>query len=133
MFQDNYAKIAKGTDKWNSLAVKEGFVYEWKKESTYIHDPPFFKTCAIKPDEVKNIKDAYCLGLFGDSITTDHISPAGKITKNSPGGRYLTDRGVSEKDYNSYGSRRGNDEVMARGTFANVRIINKMMDGKVGP
>lgn len=95
MFVDNYNKIAKGTDSWNSLKVKEGTLYEWKQESTYIHDPPFFKKCELKPSSIKDINNAYCLGLFGDSITTDHISPAGNIAKNSPAGRYLTEKGVS--------------------------------------
>lgn len=82
---------------------------------------------------VKSIENAYCLGNFGDSITTDHISPAGNIAKDSPAGRYLLERGVPQKDFNSYGARRGNDEVMARGTFANVRLVNKLLNGKVGP
>lgn len=133
MFVENYSRIAKGTDRWNSLEVKQGIQYEWKNESTYIHNPPFFQSCGLELSAVKNIENAYVLGNFGDSITTDHISPAGNIAKDSPAGRYLLERGVPQKDFNSYGARRGNDEVMARGTFANVRLINKLLDGKVGP
>jgi len=92
----------------------------------------FFKKCELTLSPIKNIHNAYVLGLFGDSLTTDHISPAGNIAKNSPAGRYLSERGVKQEDFNSYGARRGNDEVMARGTFANVRIVNKLVD-KVGP
>jgi aconitate hydratase len=95
-------------------------LYEWDPKSTYIHNPPFFQSMKKTPEPIKDIKDAYCLLNMGDSITTDHISPAGKIAKNSPAARYLKERGVAEKDFNSYGSRRGNDEVMARGTFANI-------------
>lgn len=87
----------------------------------------------MKPSSIVDINNAYCLGLFGDSITTDHISPAGDISLNSPAGKFLSDRGVKKPDFNSYGSRRGNDEIMNRGTFANSRIINKMLGGKVGP
>lgn len=132
MFTENYSRIAKGTERWNNLQVKQGIQYEWKEESTYIHNPPFFN-CELNVTPVKSIENAYCLGNFGDSITTDHISPAGNIAKDSPAGRYLLERGVPQKDFNSYGARRGNDEVMARGTFANVRLVNKLLNGKVGP
>eukprot|EP00397_Hematodinium_sp_SG-2012_P005866 GEMP01005890.1.p1 GENE.GEMP01005890.1~~GEMP01005890.1.p1 ORF type:complete len:899 (+),score=196.01 GEMP01005890.1:116-2812(+) len=132
MFHECYKKVAHGPDNWNQLEAPEGDLFTWDKESTYIHDPPFFASTLRDPATIKNIENAYCLLNFGDSITTDHISPAGKITKSSPAGVFLQKRGISPIDFNSYGSRRGNDEVMARGTFANIRIINKLA-GKVGP
>jgi aconitate hydratase len=132
MFKEVYDKISKGTDRWNSLKAPETLQYEWKESSTYIHDPPFFKKMNLELPKITDITNAYCLGNFGDFITTDHISPAGNIAKNSPAGRYLVSRGVEPKDFNTYGARRGNDEVMARGTFANVRLINKLVD-KPGP
>lgn len=107
-------------------------MYSWDEKSTYIHNPPFFKTTGAALNPIKSIVNANVLLNVGDSITTDHISPAGKISKNSPAARYLESKGVTSKDYNTYGARRGNDEIMARGTFANVRLINKMVD-KVGP
>jgi len=107
-------------------------LYTWKPSSTYIHEPPFFKNISRTLPSIGSIKGAYCLASFGDSITTDHISPAGNISKNSPAARYLLNSKVEQKDFNTYGARRGNDEIMARGTFANSRLINKMMD-KVGP
>jgi aconitate hydratase len=113
--------------------VKEGVQFHWDEKSTYIHDPPFFKSCEKAPKDVPDIKEAYLLALFGDSITTDHISPAGNISLKSPAARYLKEKGVEPKDFNTYGARRGNDEIMARGTFANIRIMNKLMKGKVGP
>ena len=117
---------------WQELKAPEGSLYEWEDSSTYIHNPPFFKTTSNEIKPIGDITSAHCLLNMGDSITTDHISPAGKIAKNSPAARYLAERGISDKDFNSYGSRRGNDEIMARGTFANVRLINKMVD-QVGP
>jgi len=114
------------------LDAPSGKLYEWDDASTYIHNPPFFQSTSNDLAPIKSVESAHCLLNLGDSITTDHISPAGKIAKNSPAARYLAERGIAEKDYNSYGSRRGNDEVMARGTFANVRLINKMVD-KTGP
>merc|ERR1711939_128213 len=128
-----YNKIAEGTPSWNALVVPEDKVYQWKDASTYIHNPPFFQHLGDTVSEVQDISSAYHLLNLGDSITTDHISPAGKIAKNSPAARYLKQRGVSSKDFNTYGARRGNDEVMSRGTFANIRLVNKLMDGKVGP
>jgi aconitate hydratase len=107
-------------------------LYSWDESSTYIHNPPFFQNTGNDLKPISSLKSAHCLLNMGDSITTDHISPAGKIAKNSPAARYLKERGVEEKDFNSYGSRRGNDEIMARGTFANTRLINKMVE-KVGP
>ncbi|CAI2383632.1 unnamed protein product [Moneuplotes crassus] len=130
-FTKNYANITKGNEDWQSLSAGSGKLYNWD-DSTYIHNPPFFKGMGAEPELINDIEDAYCLLNLGDSITTDHISPAGKIARDSPAARYLQDKGVSERDFNTYGSRRGNDEIMARGTFANIRLINKMAS-KVGP
>jgi len=127
MYREVYTKIAQGTDRWNSLEAGEGNLYGWKEESTYIHNPPFFNGLSSEVPHLQDIKDAFCLLKLGDSITTDHISPAGNISRNSPAARYLQARGVGPKDFNSYGSRRGNDEVMARGTFANTRLINQLV------
>jgi len=132
MFVDCYKKVAKGPANWNQLEAPSGNLFTWDDNSTYIHNPPFFAQTKRDPEPVQNIQNAYCLLNFGDSITTDHISPAGKISKNSPAGVFLTERGIKPIDFNSYGSRRGNDEIMARGTFANIRLINKLA-GKVGP
>lgn len=118
---------------WNQLPVPASTLYSWDPNSTYIHEPPYFKNITVDPPGPHGVKDAYCLLSFGDSITTDHISPAGSIHKDSPAAKYLLERGVDRKDFNSYGSRRGNDEVMARGTFANIRIVNKLLSGEVGP
>jgi aconitate hydratase len=117
---------------WQGLDASEGKLYDWDSDSTYIHNPPFFESTEASPKPVQDIKSAYCLLNLGDSVTTDHISPAGKIANNSPAAEFLKSKGITPKDYNTYGSRRGNDEIMARGTFANVRLINKMVD-QVGP
>ena len=132
MFREVYDAIAKGTDRWNSLQAPAGKLYEWDVNSTYIHNPPFFQTMTNDLTVVPQVKDAYVLAVFGDSITTDHISPAGNISKTSPAAKYLASKGVEPKDFNSYGARRGNDEIMARGTFANVRLVNRLVD-KAGP
>jgi len=132
MFQKVYADIQKGNDRWNSLKVPDGTLYPWDESSTYIHNPPFFQSMSLAPPGVHNVTDAFCLLNIGDSITTDHISPAGSISRKSPAGRYLESRGVAPQDFNTYGARRGNDEVMARGTFANSRLVNKLVS-KVGP
>jgi len=132
MFRDCYKRVAEGPANWNQLQAPSGNLFTWDDSSTYIHNPPFFASTLRDPAPVENVDNAFCLLNFGDSITTDHISPAGKITKNSPAGVYLTERGIKPIDFNSYGSRRGNDEIMARGTFANIRLINKLA-GKVGP
>lgn len=132
MFKEIYERIAKGTDRWNNLAAPTGKLYEWDASSTYIHDPPFFKAMNKELKTVEKISDAFVLLNFGDSITTDHISPAGNISKTSPAAKFLNGKGVQAKDFNSYGARRGNDEIMARGTFANVRLVNKLVD-KPGP
>jgi aconitate hydratase A / 2-methylisocitrate dehydratase len=132
MFAKTYADVFKGSKEWNAVAVPEGDQYQWDGNSTYIKNPPYFDDMTMDLPEHRDIEDTYCIGLFGDSITTDHISPAGSIKKDSPAGRYLMDRGVEPKDFNSYGSRRGNDDVMVRGTFANIRIRNKLLDGVEG-
>ena len=132
MFREVYDAIAKGTDRWNSLQAPAGKLYEWDVNSTYIHNPPFFQTMTDDLTVIPQVKDAYVLAVFGDSITTDHISPAGNISKTSPAAKYLASKGVEPKDFNSYGARRGNDEIMARGTFANVRLVNRLVD-KPGP
>jgi aconitate hydratase len=126
VFQRLYTGFADQNPKWNSVKGGTGFVYEWDDKSTYIQNPPFFDGFSMTPRDIVEIKGARPLGIFGDSVTTDHISPAGNIKKASPAGRYLSENGVTEADFNSYGSRRGNDRVMTRGTFANVRIKNLM-------
>lgn len=133
MFKSTYEAITKGNQIWNQLSVPSSSLYSWDSDSTYIHKPPYFQGMSMDPPGPRQVKDAYCLLLFGDSITTDHISPAGSIHKDSPAAKFLMERGVDRKDFNSYGSRRGNDEVMARGTFANIRIVNKLLNGEVGP
>ncbi|XP_057455822.1 aconitate hydratase, cytoplasmic-like [Lotus japonicus] len=133
MFRSTYEAITKGNPMWNQLQVPADTLYSWDSNSTYIHEPPYFKNMTLDPPGAHGVKDAFCLLNFGDSITTDHISPAGSIQKDSPAAKYLLERGVERKDFNSYGSRRGNDEVMARGTFANIRLVNKLLNGEVGP
>ena len=127
MFRKEYADVFRGDERWNSLKVPAGDTYVWDVASTYVRLPPYFVDMPAQPAPVSDIQAARCLGLFGDSITTDHISPAGSIKVASPAGRYLIEHGVTPKDFNSYGSRRGNHEVMMRGTFANVRIRNRMV------
>ncbi|TMW93545.1 hypothetical protein EJD97_011516 [Solanum chilense] len=133
MFKSTYEAITKGNTMWNELSVPTTKLYQWDPKSTYIHEPPYFKGMTMNPPGPHGVKDAYCLLNFGDSITTDHISPAGSIHKDSPAARYLMEQGVDRRDFNSYGSRRGNDEIMARGTFANIRLVNKLLNGEVGP
>jgi aconitate hydratase len=132
MFKSVYGSILQGSARWQAIDASSGKLYGWDPKSTYIANPPFFSTTEKEPNPVADIKNAYCILNLGDSITTDHISPAGKIAGSSPAARYLKERGVEPKDFNSYGARRGNFEIMARGTFANTRIINKLND-KVGP
>ncbi len=132
MFRKEYAEVFKGDEHWQSIKTSSGQTYGWNADSTYIQHPPFFESLKEQPDPIKPINNAYILALFGDSITTDHISPAGSIKASSPAGLYLKSKGVSEKDFNSYGSRRGNHEVMMRGTFANIRIRNEMTPGQEG-
>ncbi|MCD7470303.1 hypothetical protein HAX54_010037 [Datura stramonium] len=133
MFKSTYEAITQGNPFWNQLSVPSSNLYSWDSNSTYIHQPPYFKGMSVDPPGPHGVKDAFCLLNFGDSITTDHISPAGSIHKDSPAAKHLMERGVQRRDFNSYGSRRGNDEVMARGTFANIRIVNKLLNGEVGP
>eukprot|EP00252_Welwitschia_mirabilis_P019633 TRINITY_DN45_c0_g1_i2.p1 TRINITY_DN45_c0_g1~~TRINITY_DN45_c0_g1_i2.p1 ORF type:complete len:995 (+),score=199.41 TRINITY_DN45_c0_g1_i2:354-3338(+) len=133
MFKQTYESITQGNPMWNKLSVPSGTLYTWDPASTYIHEPPYFKNMSMTPPGPHGVKDAYVLLNLGDSITTDHISPAGSIHKDSPAAKYLMERGVDRKDFNSYGSRRGNDEIMARGTFANIRLVNKLLNGEVGP
>ena len=132
VFRRLYRDFAEQNPKWNEIPSSTGTVYEWDPASTYIQEPPFFKNFSMQPGGIHEIKGARALGIFGDSVTTDHISPAGSIKKTSPAGKYLMDHGVNVVDFNSYGSRRGNDRVMTRGTFANVRIKNLMVPGTEG-
>ncbi|KAI9108570.1 hypothetical protein K1719_020454 [Acacia pycnantha] len=132
-FKSIYKDITKGNPMWDQLSVPASTLYSWDPNSTYIHDPPYFKEMTRKPPLLHGIKDAYCLLNLGDGITTDHISPPGSIHKDSPAAAYLVKHGVNPRDFNSYGSRRGNDEVMVRGTFAHIRLLNKLLNGGVGP
>jgi aconitate hydratase A / 2-methylisocitrate dehydratase len=124
MFTSSYGEVFDGDERWNSLEVPEGNRFAWDEQSTYVHRPPFFDDLAREPEPVEDIAGARVLAILGDSVTTDHISPAGSIKKDSPAAKYLNEHGVENKDFNSYGSRRGNHEVMMRGTFANIRIKN---------
>jgi aconitate hydratase len=132
VFRRLYADFAGQNPKWNDIPSTAGDTYAFDPDSSYIQEPPFFQDFAMAPEAPAEIRGARALGIFGDSVTTDHISPAGAIKKSSPAGQYLTGRGVAFEDFNSYGSRRGNDRVMVRGTFANVRIKNLMLDGEEG-
>jgi aconitate hydratase len=132
IFRQLYTDFATQNPKWNEIPSTVGEVYAWDAASTYIQEPPFFDGFGMEPGHINEIKGARPLGIFGDSVTTDHISPAGAIKKTSPAGRYLLENGVEQDDFNSYGSRRGNDRVMTRGTFANVRIKNLMVPGVEG-
>ncbi|RMH94995.1 aconitate hydratase AcnA [Lysobacter pythonis] len=132
MFDQNYAEVFKGDVRWNAIEVPEGQSFAWNDDSTYIKNPPYFDGMTMQAGRIEDITGARIMGLFGDSITTDHISPAGNIKQDSPAGRFLIERGVQPADFNSYGSRRGNDDVMVRGTFANIRIKNLMLNGKEG-
>ena len=127
MFQDTYANIFVGTDEWQAMKITTAKTYAWQNDSTYIQHPPFFDGMKITPEKIYDIKEARILALLGDSITTDHISPAGSFKSDSAAGKYLLSKNIAEKDFNSYGSRRGNHEVMMRGTFANIRIKNEMV------
>ena len=132
LFAQNYADVFKGDSRWNQIASPDGESYAWDEASTYIKNPPYFDGMTMAVGRIEDVHGARVLGLFGDSITTDHISPAGNIKKDSPAGRFLMSRGVQPADFNSYGSRRGNDDVMVRGTFANIRIKNLMLGGEEG-
>jgi len=132
LFKQNYADVFKGDARWNEIAPPEGERYGWDGKSTYIKNPPYFDGMSMQVGKIRDISGARVLGLFGDSITTDHISPAGDIKATSPAGQFLQGRGVTKVDFNSYGSRRGNDDIMVRGTFANIRIKNLMLGGEEG-
>ncbi|RUO79131.1 aconitate hydratase AcnA [Pseudidiomarina taiwanensis] len=132
MFRREYADVFSGDEDWRAIPIGEGKTYDWRDDSTYVKNPPFFEGIDQPLEVVERIENARVLAKFGDSITTDHISPAGSIKADSPAGQYLQDNGVAPSDFNSYGSRRGNHEVMMRGTFANVRIKNQLLDGVEG-
>jgi aconitate hydratase len=131
-FSETYSDVFSGDDEWRALEVPEGELFAWEPDSTYVRRPPYFDGMSHEPGSVPDIKDARVLVWLGDSVTTDHISPAGSIRPDSPAGEYLIEHGVERKDFNSYGARRGNHEVMVRGTFANVRLRNKLVDGAEG-
>ncbi|WP_397456250.1 aconitate hydratase AcnA [Pseudomonas versuta] len=132
MFHKEYAEVFAGDEQWQAIEVPQAATYVWQKDSTYIQHPPFFDDIGGPLPVIKDVKGARVLALLGDSVTTDHISPAGNIKVDSPAGRYLREKGVEPRDFNSYGSRRGNHEVMMRGTFANIRIRNEMLGGEEG-
>ena len=132
MFSKSYAEVFAGDERWRSLSIPKGQTYAWEKDSTYIRRAPYFEGMKIQPSPVEDIHNARVLAVLGDSVTTDHISPAGSIKKDGPAGKYLQDHGVKPADFNSYGSRRGNHEVMVRGTFANVRLRNKLVNVEGG-
>jgi len=132
MFEERYASVFEGSDSWKEIKVSGGDIYEWNASSTYIHHPPYFQELTLNVDSVRDIQSARVLGMFRDSITTDHISPAGNIAVDSPAGKYLQERDVAPQYFNSYGSRRGNDLVMARGTFANIRLKNLLVEPREG-
>jgi aconitate hydratase len=132
MFRSKYADLSDANPEWNEIAVTGGALYDWNPDSTYIQNPPFFEGFSETSGEIVPLNNLRPLAIVGDSVTTDHISPAGAIPKDGPAGRYLTEHGVEPRDFNSFGSRRGNDRIMTRGTFANVRFKNRMADGKEG-
>jgi aconitate hydratase len=132
MFRSRYADVYHGDERWRAIEVSGGDTYAWPASSTYIQNPPYFTGMTMTPKPLTDIEGARALAVFGDSITTDHISPAGSIKLDSPAGSYLSDHQVPRTEFNSYGSRRGNHQVMMRGTFANIRIRNRMLDGVEG-
>ncbi|WP_109472904.1 aconitate hydratase [Ornithinimicrobium cavernae] len=132
MFTEDYADVFAGDERWQSLSTPEGDTFEWAEDSTYVRKPPYFEGMQAQPAPVEDVSGARVLAKLGDSVTTDHISPAGSIKGDSPAGRYLAEHGIERKDFNSYGSRRGNHEVMIRGTFANIRLRNQLLDGVEG-
>jgi aconitate hydratase len=132
MFRSSYASVFDGDERWRALQTPEGDTFAWAEDSTYIRRPSFFEGMTAEPQPPAEIVDARVLAVLGDSVTTDHISPAGAIKPDSPAGDHLQERGVAVKDFNSYGSRRGNHEVMVRGTFANIRLRNAMVPGVEG-
>ena len=132
MFRKSYDEVFDGDEHWNSLDVPTGDRFEWDDDSTYVRQPPYFEDFPEEPEDVTDIEGARVLAKLGDSVTTDHISPAGNIKESSPAGEYLKEHGVERKDFNSYGARRGNHEVMVRGTFANIRLRNQLAPGTEG-
>jgi aconitate hydratase len=132
MYTRDYADVFAGDERWKSLPTPEGDVFEWDEQSTYVRRPPYFDGMSDRPSEVTDIGRARVLAVLGDSVTTDHISPAGAIRADSPAGIYLSEHGIAKRDFNSYGSRRGNHEVMIRGTFANIRLRNQLVPGVEG-
>jgi aconitate hydratase len=132
MFARNYGSVFEGDSNWSSLPVPAGETYAWDDASTYVKNPPYFDGMTLEPEPTSDILGARVLAVLGDSVTTDHISPAGSIAADSPAAAYLNAQGVERADFNSYGSRRGNHEVMMRGTFANIRLRNQLADGKEG-
>lgn len=132
LFRKQYEHVFDDNERWNAIETSDDPLYNWDSDSTYIQNPPFFENLKPEPDEVKPLTGMRVVGKFGDSVTTDHISPAGSIGMNTPAGKYLREKGVEPRDFNSYGSRRGNHEVMMRGTFANIRIRNQIAPGTEG-
>jgi aconitate hydratase len=132
MFRKSYSDVYTGDERWRALETPAGDLYEWQEQSTYVRRPPYFDGMPAEPGRVEDIAGARVLVMLGDSVTTDHISPAGAIRPDSPAGKYLIDHGVERKQFNSYGARRGNHEVMVRGTFANVRLRNQLVPGSEG-
>jgi aconitate hydratase len=132
MFEHEYASVFEGDDRWRNLPTPTGATFEWNERSTYVRKPPYFDGMTLETTPVTDLSGARVLAKLGDSVTTDHISPAGSIKADSPAGRYLGEHGVDRKDFNSYGSRRGNHEVMIRGTFANIRLRNRLLNGVEG-
>ena len=132
MYQARYAKAAAASELWSGIPVKKQEIYEWKSESTYIQEPDFFANMPLEPPPLLDIQGARCLLKVGDSVTTDHISPAGAIPEAMPAGQYLLSKGVAKKDFNSFGSRRGNDRLMTRGTFGNIRLRNQLAPATEG-
>jgi aconitate hydratase len=132
MFKSSYSSVFAGDRNWNSLEVPEGKIYTWEEGSTYVKNPPYFEGMSFETQPPEDIRGARVLALLGDSVTTDHISPAGSIAPDSPAAKYLREHGVTQADFNSYGSRRGNHEVMMRGTFANIRLRNQLAPGTEG-
>jgi aconitate hydratase len=132
MFHKSYGEVFDGDERWNGLEVPTGDLFEWDERSTYVRRPPFFEDLPREPEPLEDIKDARVLAVLGDSVTTDHISPAGSIKPGGPAAQYLNANHVEAADFNSYGSRRGNHEVMMRGTFANIRLRNRLAPGTEG-
>jgi aconitate hydratase len=132
MFAREYARIYEGDESWKRMEAPSGVTYEWDPESTYVREPPYFQGMSVEPEAPGDLVGAHALVVVGDSVTTDHISPAGSIPVDSPAGRYLVEHGVEKPDFNSYGARRGNHEVMVRGTFANIRLRNELAGGREG-